>query len=352
MTKRGQVRCYPITKPQGGLRDVCEYATLTDPEPMLVSPHMAQSISVLSKRTKQEILDEFEKVQEQLEDLRSTAHAVHSQPAVDLIEKTKTKTPQAMDKTLGDFQASLQAHIMEMRASLLDQAATLQDVQRAIDVSRQQLELQRHITVAADALDLLVEEHSKKSAAFETDMGEKKRALDEQMTARKKQWEREAEEYEYQKKLQQERDQTVVAEREKALLAREATIQAQEKEVAQMKMAIEQFPHELEQSKEKREEEVTSKLSQQFSHEKALLEKETSAHVRLLELTVKNLEERLSAQHQELVSLKQQTEDANAKAQALAIKAIERPTTIVAPSNIPSTNPSSYHDRGQGRSNG
>lgn len=318
---------------------------------MLVSAHMVQPISTLSKRTKQEILDEYEKLQEQLEDLRSTAQTVHSQSAIDLVEKTKIKTPQTIDKSFGDFQASLQAHVMEMRTSLLDQTVTLQDLQKAIDLSRQQLELQRHMTVAADAIDILVGEHTKKATAFEAEMEEKKRSLEEQIATRKKQWEREAEEYEYQKKLQQERDQVAIAEREKALDARELIIREKEQEVAQMKKTIEQFPTELDLSLKKRTEEITSTLSQQFTHEKALLEKETSGQVRLLELTVKNLEERLETQRQELASLKQQAEEANAKAQTLAIKAIERPTTIVAPANTTTSNQSSFHERGQGRSN-
>lgn len=313
---------------------------------------MTQSITALSKRTKQEILDEYDKLLEELEDLRSTAQTVHSQPALDLIEKTKSKTPQTIDKLFGDFQSSLQAHLMEMRVSLSDQATTLQDVQKAIELSRQQLELQRHISVAADALDLLVDEQTKRSAAFETNMEEKKVALEEQIVLRKKLWEREAEEYEYQKKLQQERDQAEIAEREKALLARETAQRAQEQEVVQMKKTIDQFPLELEQTLEKREKDVTTRLTQEFIHEKALLEKETHARISLLELTVKNLEERLSVQNQEFASLKQQAEEANAKAQALAIKAIERPTTIVAPSSQTSTTQAPYHDRGQGRSNG
>ncbi|KKW32705.1 MAG: hypothetical protein UY76_C0019G0015 [Candidatus Uhrbacteria bacterium GW2011_GWA2_52_8d] len=318
---------------------------------MLISHHMNQSISVLSKRTKQDILDEYEKLQEQLEDLRTVSQTVHSQPALELIEKAKTKTPQTIDQSFGEFQASLQTHLMEMRASLLDQTAALQDVQKAIELSRQQLELQRHIVIAADTLDLLVEDQTKRALAFEMEAEKRKHDLDEQITTRKKTWEREAEEYVYQQKLKQERDQVETAEREKTLSTREAAIRAQEQEFVQMKQIIEQHPKELELALEQREKDVVARVSQQFAHEKALLEKETSAQIRLLELTVKNLQDRLLSQDQQFDSLKQQAQEANEKAQTLAVKAIERPTTIVTPTNSSSTDQVPYHDRGQGRTN-
>ncbi|TAL51346.1 hypothetical protein EPN81_00100 [Patescibacteria group bacterium] len=312
---------------------------------------MTQSISVLSKRTKQDILDEYEKLQEQLEDLRTVSQTVHSQPAMELIEKVKTKTPQTIDTSFSEFQASLQTHLLDMRASLLEQTATLQDVQKAIELSRQQLELQRHITIAADTLDLLVEDQTKRSLAFTMEAEKRKQDLDEQISTRKKIWEREAEEYLYQQKLKQERDQVETAEREKILSTREAAIRAQEQEFVQMKQKIEGYPKELELALEQREKDVVDRVSQQFTHERALLEKETSAQIRLLELTAKNLQDRLTAQDQQFDSLKQQAQEANEKAQALAIKAIERPTTIVTPANSPSTNQAFSHDRGQGRTN-
>ncbi len=318
---------------------------------MLTSRHMNQSISALSKRTKQDILNEYERLQGQLEDLRAVSQTVLSQPAMELIEKAKAKTPQTIDKSFGEFQSSLQTHLMEMRTSLLDQTTTLQDVQKAIDLSRQQLELQRHITVAADTLDLLVEDQTKRALAFELEAEKRKHDLDEQIATRKKTWEREAEEYVYQQKLKQERDQVETAEREKMLSEREAMIRTQEQEFVQMKLKIEQHPKELELGREQCEKDVIARISQQFAHEKALMEKETSAQIRLLELTVKNLQDRLNAQDQQFDSLKQQAQEANEKAQALAVKAIERPTTIVAPANSTSTNQAPYHDRGQGRTN-
>ena len=112
------------------------------------------------------------------------------------------------------------------------------------------------------------------------------------------------------------------------------------------------MPKELQQAVEKSEQDTTTRLTQQFLHEKTLLEKEAGATVGLLQLTVKNLEDRLASREQEIDSLKQQAQEANTKAQTLAIKAIERPTTIVASSNPAPNNQSSFHDRGQGRANG
>ncbi len=301
---------------------------------------MTQTFLPLVKRTKQEIIEEYEKLQEKLEDLELTAKTVHSPASVELIEKAKTKTPQTIDKIFTDFQTALNGHMTDVRTSLVEHSLSLQDMQKAVELSKEQLNLQYNIALAADSLNQLVDEQTRRTTTFETDFEQRKRQLDEEMSLKKKAWDREAEEYEYHKKLKRERDQIETEEKEKTLAIRESAIREQEQEIVQLKKTVEQFPKELEIAINKREHEVIEKLAEQFAHEKALKEKETDAQIELLKLTVKNLEERLTSQIQETVTYKSQAEEANAKAQTLAIKAIERPTTVVAPSN---TAPSSQN---------
>lgn len=299
----------------------------------------------LAKRTKQEIVEEFEKLQDQLEGLKSTTKTVHSQPALDLVERAKTRTPETIDKAFADFQSLLHLHLTDLRNSLLEKSSALQEAQQAIELSRRQLELQHHVALAAETLEDLVAEHAKRSHVFQAELAQKKQEFDEQMALKKKAWERESEEYEYQKKMKRERDQSETEEREKTLAMRESALRSQEQEISQMKKTIEQAPKELDAALAKREQEVAQRIQQQFAHERQLLEKETGAQIRLLELTVKNLEERLATQIAEAASSKQQAEEANAKAQTLAMKAIERPTTIVAPANPPSMAAAPYRER-------
>lgn len=313
---------------------------------------MTQTFIPLAKRTKQEIVEEYEKLQEKLEDLELTAKTVHSQASTELIEKTKNKTPQSIDKIFSDFQAALQTHMAEIRASLLEHSTSLQDMQKAVELSKEQLNLQYNIVLAADSLNQLVDEQTRRSAAFEAEFEQRKRHLDEEIALKKKAWDRESEEYEYQKKLKRERDQIETEEKEKNMATREAAIREQEQEIAQMKKNIEQFPNELEATVAKRESEVSVRLTEQFEHAKALRDKEAEAQIELLKLTVKNLEERLAGQIQESTVYKNQAEEANAKAQNLAIKAIERPTTMVAPQNSMPLPQQNYNDRNQGRNNG
>lgn len=312
---------------------------------------MTQTNISLTKRTKQEILDEYEKLQGQLDDLRTASKTVHSQPAIELIETSKQRTPQTIEKIFVDFQTALQTHLADMKSSMIGQSTMLQEIQQAVEISRKQLELQHHTVLAADALDQLMADHAQRTTSFEAEMAQRERELGDNIALKKKAWEREAEEYEYQKKLRAERDHLLAEEQEKTLAAREAAIRAQEQEIAQLKKAVEQHGKELEQAAERREQEVTERLTQQFAHEKALLEKEKNSQTSLLQLTVKNLEDRLSIAMSETTSFRQQADEANAKAQTLAIKAIERPTTIVAPASQPATSTSGYHDRSQSRGN-
>lgn len=75
---------------------------------------MTQTLLPLVKRTKQEIIEEYEKLQEKLEDLELAAKTVHNPASVELIEKAKNKTPQTIDKTFTDFQTALQAHMSDI----------------------------------------------------------------------------------------------------------------------------------------------------------------------------------------------------------------------------------------------
>lgn len=312
---------------------------------------MTQTFIPLIKRTKQEIVEEYEKLKEKLEDLETSAKTIHSSASVELLERAKNKTPQTIDKIFADFQNALQSHAAEVRTTLVEQSSSLLDLQQAVELSKEQLNLQYNIVLAADSLNQLVEEQTRRSVAFETELEQRRRHLDEEIINKKKVWEREIEEYDYQKRLKRERDQIETEEKEKLLAVREAAIRAQEQEITQMKKTIEQFPKELENTVNKHESEVSEKLIGQFEHEKALKEKESAAQIELLKLTVRNLEERLAGQIQEAVVYKNQAEEANAKAQALAIKAIERPTTIVAPTSSMSPPQQNYHDRNQNRNN-
>lgn len=300
---------------------------------------MTQQIP-LGKRTKQEILDAYEQLQGHLDELQTSAKVVHSQPALELVERSTQQNAQTIETVFMEFQKSLHAHISDVRTAILEQSALLQELQQAVGISRQQLQLQHGITVAAESLEELMAEQKRKMAEFASEGAQKKQEYDEQITQKRKAWEREAEEYEYNKKLQRERDRAEADEREKSFAVREEAIRQQEQEIAQMKKSLDRFPQELSEAVAKKEKEVLEKLTEQFTHEKALMEKESTAQMHLFELKVANLEERLAANTQEIIALKRQTEEANAKAQVLAMKAIERPTTIV------SSAPATQHNQG------
>jgi len=292
----------------------------------------------LAKRTKQELLDEYEKMQGELETLRQSGKMVFSQPAADLVKTAKAQTPQAVERIFAETESILREHLATVRTTIMGQSQTLRELQDAIDISRQQLELQRNIVLTAETLDVLVADHAAKQAAFETETAEKTRSFDEQLMLKKKAWEREAEEYEYQKKLVRERDRIEAETREQVLAERETAMRAQEQEISQMRKAIEDFPKELAAKLAAEAQQTSERVTAKFAHEQALTEKETGAKVSLLELTVKNVEDKLNSLLAENAALKKIADEANAKAQALAMKAIERPTTIVTQPTATQTN--------------
>lgn len=290
---------------------------------------MIQSSLAIAKKTKQEILDEYEKLQGRLDELEVSLKTVTSDASRQIVGEARGTNVPSLERAFADFQTALSTQATQLRDKMLEQARTLQGLQEAVAISEEQLNAQHALAVTADAFVIMQEEQKKQTAAFEHEAEDKKRIFDELMLAKKKVWEREAEEYEYQKKVKYERDTLVTEEREKALAQREEIMRSQEQEINSIRKALEQQPKELERLLTQKESEVSARLMLDFAHEKALAEKEASGRIQMLELTVRNLEERLTVQIDEIRSLKERSDEANAKAQALAIKAIERPTTLV-----------------------
>lgn len=277
------------------------------------------AILPLSKKTKNEILEEYNKLLEQYEDLKLTSRALSDPQTTAILEKTKDYTVDRLTQSITDLRTAFNESLSQLSEKLLAEAKKLNELQQAIELSKKNLEINYHTQVAAETLALLISEHETKKSLFEEELKNRQRDVA-----------RAEEEYTYTIQLKRRREeesfQEEVAKKEKILADREAVIKAQEMEIQNFRNQAAEAPKVLERLLGLREQETVRRLHLDFDHERTVMKNEWDAQKNILELTIKNLEQQIKRQDVEISILKQETERANKKTQELAVKVIESRT--------------------------
>lgn len=277
----------------------------------------------------------------------------------EVVDRASTYTVESIVKGLADLQLAFDRTIEQVTSQLTSESVKLEDLQIGINVESQRLQELHHIEIAANAFDILIQDHDAKSNAFEERVAEQRKAFSEQVAAEREAWQKEEEEHEralkehhdllknerslseedkgYQtdrsrkieldryetKKRQIERTQTEKErEKEKEWTVREKVLLNQQEELEEYKAKIDAFPAELEKgSKEGREQAI--KTANRFAKVKAdLLAKEVEANKKVYELTIQTLESTIERQNEEIQALSAELKDALKQVQDLASKAV------------------------------
>ncbi|KAF0134820.1 MAG: hypothetical protein FD145_388 [Candidatus Saganbacteria bacterium] len=225
----------------------------------------------------------------------------------------------------------------------------LSEFQQAIEIEKNNLNNIHQIEVEAESLSALLQAQSEKKAAFEADIQENKLKFEEEMDQLKKQWEKDQEEYEllqkekdiqskkdrkreedeynYNLQLQRKKEKDNYEEAkealEKELQEKEKAFAAKEEEYNLLKTKAENFPKEMDKAIKEAEKTLMDKLSLQYKHESALLDRELEGERKLAKQTIFNLELKISEQAEQIRQLSQKLSDTNKQMQDMALKALE-----------------------------
>ncbi|MBI2550742.1 hypothetical protein HYV73_00135 [Candidatus Uhrbacteria bacterium] len=298
---------------------------------------MSQSI-LFTKKTKAELLEEYEKLQKQVEELKANAHAVHDPSAVDFVRSVKDRSVSSMRPTMESakretltaietLSQSIEQTFREVTGKVEAQQQTFLDLQKAIDLSRQTLEHEYHLTVAAQALEQLLADYEEKKVAMEAEYSTLDQELAAQMEQKRKQWNREKEEYEYATKLERARDEaqfeSVREEKEQNMATREGEIKAKEVEFADFKRQVETFPARLQKDISEAETRVLERMNREWETKMEFARKESESQRQLMQAEIIHFQEKLTRQTEDNQLLRREVEEANKKSQELAVKVIE-----------------------------
>jgi hypothetical protein len=288
-----------------------------------------------------------------------------------VVEKASKYTVESIIKGLAELNIYVGKALNDLSRELSTEAEKLTELREAITTETRHLEELHDIRLAADTLAVLIKEHAEKKAAFEAERETEESEFNFQAAQKRLEWkkeqeayaatlkenearlkkerEREREEYEYNLALSRKKEKDTYeaamaaqtkalgeerARQEQELAAREAVVKVQEAELADLRAKTAGFPADITAAIERTEKEALSKAETRYRLEAQLLAKEVEGDKRVAQMKIAALEEVVTKQTGQIEALTKKLDEANAKVEEIAVKAIEGASNARALSTI------------------
>lgn len=283
-------------------------------------------------------MEEYNKLLEQIEDAKAESKAAYGQDSLNLTTKVSAYSLSSAKENMAKIKNEVSGNFNElmskfsgalnfMESRLDNELKIFRETQEAIEASKAILENHYHLKISAEALALLIDDYSAKKKGLENDFNKLEEELKSEITAKKRDWAREQEEYAYDKKTAQARDEREFSEkkqaREKILESREQAIKSQEADILKFKKQADDLPAVIEKEVKQQENELKKKFDEENKIKLAMQEQEWTAKKDIYEIRLKNLNDQLEKQKSEIMALRKDLETAAKKVQEMAIKVIE-----------------------------
>jgi hypothetical protein len=276
-----------------------------------------------------------------------------------VVETVSTYTVESVVKGLAELQLHFGTDIDGLAARLSAEIRKLEDVRRAIEVETRHFEELRHIKIAAEALNILTQEHQEKARTSEADAKRQREILEREIAEKRQVWQKEQEEHDqsvaaYEAALQAERQQEeetyqyglernrkiktdayeekkkqvevefaeTIAEKEKDWARREAILAGQQQLLETYKAKVQMFPQELAAAVQQSREEATKSTQHTAKVRSDLLQKEEEANKKVYEAEMQMLHDTIIQQQAQIDTLSTDLKAALKQVQELSAKAI------------------------------
>jgi hypothetical protein len=315
------------------------------------------------KTDKGRILQDFQQLHAERRKLASQIttreEAAQREKDKEVVSVASHFTAESIVKGLADLQLAFDRTIEEAANTLLAESSKLEQTRRAIEIETRHLNELSNITVAANALDILIQEEKDKAWTFEEWATQQREDLAQEVAAKRQAWQKEQEEHqsavsEYEESLRKEReldeaDFGYKTERQRKIEMDEykATRRAREREIAETEREkqkqwserekaiaersqerqeygarVEAFSQELVGAVQKARESAMQAASDEAQVKTDLFKKEIEANKRVRELEIQALEATVARQAEQVAALSAQLQEAVQRAQDLAARAI------------------------------
>jgi len=276
-----------------------------------------------------------------------------------LVRETAAHTPETLFQTLAKLQTTFEETSDRLARNMAAEVKRLADIQRAREVEQARLISLNNVRLAAEALDILRQEHQqalqtldaryqKQFEQLDQEISQQRRAWTEeqeshdasrakQLEALRKKRQQEEEEYTYQlarqygeqeaahDKRRREWERQLAEERqtrEKAWAARETELASRQPELVDYQGRLEHMPQQLLETTQKARDDGFRDTVREEEHKAALLDKERTAKKQTWELRVEALNRTIAEQKAKLANLAEQLQSVSTQAQQLAMTAV------------------------------
>jgi hypothetical protein len=324
--------------------------------------NMTDVPAVSEKNKKNEILDAYYDVLEELKKSKQKKPREEKQKKEELalVESINSISTDSIINGLANLRLNIGSFLEELEKNLLDKHREYADIQKAITLSKNELNEVHEINIETDSLSALIIAQKEQKQTFELEIADKQKVLENEISHVKTEWElekkeyewktkeehkreqlerkREQEEYEYNKKIDRMKDSDTYeankAELEKELHTlrqnvedeleeREGVVFRRENEFETLKKEVESFPNTLREAIDETKQTTEEKVKGELHFKMELSEKEMEGTKKLYEQKIEALEVKISEQEKQIEQLLIKSDHAGVQVQDIAVKAIE-----------------------------
>jgi len=277
-----------------------------------------------------------------------------------VVERASGYTVKNIINGLAELQLEFGTNLEALADRMESESRKLDELKRAITVESDRLSAVKEVTVAAEALAILKQDHARRLAEFEEEQTTALEDLSNEMTEQRAEWTREHEEHAlsvqaYETNLKKERaaaeaDHTyelarkdklqadekatkkrdlereladIEATKEKDWVSREKQLDENAEEIAKLRTKLENMPGILDKAESSARERAIKSVTRDAAHDAELLQRQLHSDTEVFELKIKTLEDRIGKQAAQIEDLSGRLSSALVQAQKLATEALK-----------------------------
>lgn len=315
-------------------------------------------------KSRDEILKAFtpllRRFESQVAKVATKAEAAQQAADLGVANRAAGYSVEGIIKGLAELQLTFGAAVDALSRQVEVESVKLGELRLAIDVERRRHSDLHSTRVAADALEILKQDHARRIDELEAAVKASREALAKEAAEKRAEWAREkaaldlanaeleanlakerkqAEEdhgYEAERQAKLEADADAErrreldreladkgAAREKEWAGREQALAEAAAELEALRVEVAGYEAAIDEAAKRAREQTIASVNRDAKHEAELLSRETAANLEVYELKITSLEETITSQSAELEALSKQLAEALAQSQTLAHKAMQ-----------------------------
>jgi DNA repair exonuclease SbcCD ATPase subunit len=277
----------------------------------------------------------------------------------EIVEQASSYTSESIFQSLAQLQTTFGQSTEKLAKDMTTEVEKLAQISRAIQVENQRFTDLQNIQIAAEALNILQQEHKKAVQNLQEDYQQKHDALEKEIAKQREMWEKrrednenlqkkqekeiekkrslEEEDYDYGLKRQQTEDTDSYDKRKRALdrqleeenrikekdwQERQAFLEKNQAKFEEYKAKVETIPKDISEAMNKAREEAIKDTYRDEENKAKLLEKEREAKRKAFELKIESLNKTIDEQKARIAHYSSQLQAASQQVQQLAVTAV------------------------------